>query len=123
MKIAIGVVHGEEVNGWFFHSMLALANHIRRHGTNVDSVEYLDQEEYCIVRSGPALALGRGRLVGSFLEHTDADALLMLDADMVFTPATIVEFVNTFSNMRETYENVGVLGGLAFISNDPRAMQ
>ncbi len=77
-----------------------------------------------MVRSGPALAMGRGRLVGTFLEQCpDADALLMIDADMSFDAATIVAMVNAFEEMRETYENVGMLGGLAFISNDPRATQ
>lgn len=121
MKIVIGTVHGEDVNGWFFHSMLGLASYVRKVSGDEHSVNYLHQDDWAIVRSGPALALGRGRLIGTFLDDTDGDALVMLDADMAFTPDIIVSMVNAFSQMRETYENVGMLGGLAFICNEPRA--
>lgn len=120
MKVTIGVVHGQDVDGWFFHSMLGLASYIRKHGVDIEDVGYIDQEDWAIVRSGPALALGRGKLIGTFLESTDADALIMLDADMAFTPDTVVQMINGFQEMRAEYENVGMLGGLAFISNDPR---
>lgn len=121
MKVAIGTVHGEEVNGWFFHSMLGLQSWLRTHRDPADP-GYVDIDDVIAVRSGPALAMGRGRLTGAFLESTDADALLMVDSDMSFAPETIVAMVRAFTDMRAQYPNVGMLGGLAFISNDPRAI-
>jgi hypothetical protein len=59
-------------------------------------------------------------LVGTFLEKSDSDALIMLDSDMVFTPAHIYQMVELFAQCRQQYPDVGVLGGLAFISSDPR---
>lgn len=122
MKIAVGTVHGEDLNGWYVHSLLGLTSWVRRH-SDPETVEHLDIDDYIMIRSGPALAMGRGKLTGTFLEQTDADALLMIDADMGFEPQTIVAMVNAFSDMRDQYDNVGVLGGLAFISNDPRAIR
>ena len=121
MKVAVGTVHGEDINGWYYHSILGLQAWLRTHRDPADP-SFLDMDDFVMVRSGPALAMGRGRLIGAFLESTDADALLMIDADMSFAPETIVAMVNAFTEMREKYPNVGILGGLAFISNDPRAV-
>lgn len=120
MKVAVGTVHGEDINGWYFHSILGLQAWTRTH-TDTSSPSFVDIDDYVMVRSGPALALGRGRLVNAFLEQTDADALLMIDADMGFEAQTIVAMVTAFSEMRDAHDSVGILGGLAFISNDPRA--
>ncbi len=122
MKIALGTVHGEDVNGWYLHSVLGLYAWVARH-KDPESPEYLSLGDSIMVRSGPALAMGRGKLVGTFLEQSDADALLMVDADMSFDASTVVAMTNAFVEMREKYDNVGMLGGLAFISNDPRAVQ
>ena len=119
MKVVIGTVHGEEVSGWFFHSIVNLATYIRRH-TKHDAA-FLNCDDWALVRSGPALALGRGKLVGTFLEQTDGDALIMLDSDMAFQPDTIVAMVNAFEAIRKEHgSEAALLGGLAFISNDPR---
>ena len=118
MKVVVGTVHGEEVSGWFFHSIVNLASYIRRHSKGKHRI---DADDWVLVRSGPALALGRGKLIGSFLEQTDGDALLMIDADMAFTPETILTMINAFEAIRKEHgDDAALLGGLAFISNDPR---
>lgn len=114
MKVTVGAVHGENVDGWFFHSMVGLHSLLRKSN-------HLDVDDEVIVRSGPLLSAGRGHLAASFLEQTKGEALVMLDSDMVFESQTIVEMVQTFEKLRAEYgENVGMLGGLAFISNNPR---
>ncbi len=119
MKVSIGTVHGEDINSWYFHMMMGFQAYLREHGNPEDPL-YIDTDEFIAVRSGPALAMGRGTLVGAFLERTTADALVMLDADMSAPPSTIASMIDAFARMRAEYDNVGVLGGLAFISNDPR---
>lgn len=115
MKVTIGAVHGEKVDGWFFHSIVGLHSYMRKHPAN------LDVDDEVIVRSGPLLSAGRGALAASFLENTNGEALIMLDSDMVFQPNVIVEMVQTFEKVRAQYgDQVGILGGLAFISNNPR---
>lgn len=124
MKVVVGTVHGEEVNAWFFHSMINLASYIRRHSQGEHTVQTIDADDWALVRSGPAMALGRGRLIGTFLEQTDGDALIMLDSDMAFTPDTILQMINAFGQIREQHgDDAAMLGGLAFISNDPRHTQ
>lgn len=114
MKVTLGAVHGEDVNGWFHHSMTGL----RAWRTANPGV--LDIDDEVMVRSGPLLSAGRGALAAAFLDNTKGEALLMLDSDMAFTPDKIVELVQTFEKVRAEHENVGMLGGLAFISNNPR---
>lgn len=115
MKVTVGVVHGQDVDGWFFHSMVGLHTLARKHP------EIIQIDDEVIVRSGPLLSAGRGHLAASFLEHTKGEALVMFDADMSFKPETVVEMVQTFEKLRAEYgENVGMLGGLAFISNHSR---
>ena len=121
MKVVIGTVHGEEVSGWFFHSVINLASYIRRHSNGKHTAQTINADDWALVRSGPAMALGRGKLIGTFLEQTDGDALVMLDADMAFTPETILAMINAFEQIRKEHgEEAALLGGLAFISNDPR---
>ena len=122
MKVVFGTVHGEDVNGWFFHSTVALTSWVRRHSADPSLPEYINLDDYTFCRSGPAMAMGRGHLIGTFLEKTDGDALIMVDSDMAFIPQTIVEMVHLFEKMREDDPTVGILGGLAFISNDPRVI-
>lgn len=111
MKVAIGVVHGQEIDGWFFNSMIDLAT--RNNDTGYEITEFIN------IRSGPLLAAGRGVLAGSFLEGTDADLLVTLDSDMAFTPERVFQLVDTFVRQRTQMPELGVLGGLAFISNSP----
>lgn len=121
MKVVIGTVHGEEVSGWFFHSIVNLASFIRRNSKGKHDATFIDADDWALVRSGPALALGRGKLIGTFLEQTDGDALIMLDSDMAFQPETILAMVNAFEEIRKIHgDEAALLGGLAFISNDPR---
>ena len=116
MKVTIGIVHGEKVDGWFYHSMTGLQTYLR------SQQNILDVEDIILIRSGPLLSAGRGQLAATFLNGTpNSEALVMLDSDMAFTPGRIVELIQTFEKCRETYgENVGALGGLAFISNHNR---
>jgi hypothetical protein len=120
VKIVIGCVHGEELNSWFVHSLLKLWSWERTHPDS-DTIEFLNLGDHVMVRSGPALAMGRGTLIGTFLDNTDGDALFMVDADMAFEPQTLVSMSLEFQRL-QVVENgkVGFLGGLAFISNDPR---
>ena len=108
MKVSLGIVHGSEVNGWFFHSMVDLLN-------KNNPTEHVFDDHVC-VRSGPLLSAGRGILAGQFLAQSDADALLMLDADMRFEVLTIFQMVDLFARLKAEHANLGMLGGLAFIS-------
>ena len=112
MKVSLGVVHGSEISGWYHHSMVGLL-------TKNNPTDHVLDDHICD-RSGPLLSAGRGVLAGQFLTQTDSDALLMLDSDMVFTPERIYQHIEVFAECRKTYPDLGVLGGLAFISSDPR---
>jgi hypothetical protein len=113
VKIAVGVVHGQDIDGWFLNSLVDLLTSKAK-----DSPYTID--DYVLIRSGPLLAAGRGVLAGQFLENTDADILVMLDDDMVFNPEHIYELVDVLVRSREQDPSVGAVGGLAFISNHPR---
>ncbi len=113
MRVSLGVVHGQEINSWYHHSMVGfLTRQDHPNGHNFD--------DHICVRSGPLLSAGRGVLVGQFLERTKADALLMLDSDMVYSPELIYQHVDLFEKCRSEYPDLGMLGGLAFISSNPR---
>lgn len=112
MKVTLGVVHGKDIDSWYFHSMIGLTTAPRMSDHVID--------EHICIRSGPLLSAGRGSLAGSFLEHTTSDALLMLDSDMAFKPARIYEMIDVFARAREQYPDLGALGGLAFIGSDER---
>ena len=112
MKVSVGIVHGQEIDSWFFHSMIGLL-------TQANPTTHVLDNHVCI-RSGPLLSMGRGVLAGTFLENTDSDALLMLDSDMKFDTGLIYTMIDLFERLRGEYPNLGVLGGLAFISSDPR---
>lgn len=112
MKVALGIVHGESVNSWYHHSVVGFLQ-------KNNPTHHVFHDHICI-RSGPLLSAGRGVLAGQFLENTDADALLTLDSDMVFEPERIYQHVTAFEQIREQHPDVGVLGGLAFISADAR---
>lgn len=118
LKLVIGIVHGTEVDGWFFHSMIHLL------ATLMDSAPKdrpIPISEVLCVRSGPALQLGRGVLVNTFMEKTDGDVLLMLDSDMRFTPQTIFQMWKLHESLTQhNGENAKILGGLAFIASAPR---
>lgn len=113
VKAAIGVVHGEKIDGWFLNSLIDLCT-VRMNDAPANIGDYV------LVRSGPLLAAGRGQLAGTFLEHTDADVLITLDSDMVFNPLHVYQLIDTFLKAQANDPDVGVVGGLAFISNHPR---
>lgn len=112
-KVAVGIVHGQEMDGWFVNSLVDLM-------TSTPQDDRYTLQEYVLIRSGPLLAAGRGVLVGEFLERTDADILVMLDDDMVYQPQHIYELVDVLVRTREQDPAIGAVGGLAFISNHPR---
>lgn len=114
MKVAVGVVHGQDIDGWFLNSLVDLMT-----TKNAKDVPY-EIHDYVLIRSGPLLSAGRGVLVGQFLEQTDADILVMLDDDMSFNPSHIYELVDVLVRCREKDPSIGAVGGLAFISNHPR---
>lgn len=114
MKIAVGVVHGQDIDGWFLNSLVDLMT--TKNATNVP----YEIHDYVLIRSGPLLSAGRGVLVGQFLEQTDAEILVMLDDDMGFNPAHIYELVDVLVRSREQDPRIAAVGGLAFISNHPR---
>lgn len=117
-KLVIGVVHGTEVDGWFFHSMMHLLQTQMERDPQARDIPI---SEILCVRSGPALQLGRGVLVNTFMEKTDADVLLMLDSDMRFDPQTIYQMWHAFNSLpKDNGANAKILGGLAFIASAPR---
>lgn len=113
MKLAVGIVHGETVDSWFHTS---LTNLLTQRLTNLTD-ELLPLWDVIHVRSGPALQVGRGLLVDTFLDQSDADVLLMLDSDMSFTPQTIYQMWDAFNTLpHNNGANAKILGGLAFIA-------
>lgn len=111
MKVSLGIVHGAEIDGWHYHSIIGLLTKKNPTGHVLD--------DHVCVRSGPLLSAGRGTLVGQFLTQTDSDALFMLDSDMKFTPELIYTHIDFFDQCRQTYPDLGILGGLTEISSDP----
>lgn len=114
MKIAIGIVHGQDMDGWFVNSLVDLMT------AHPDPSIPYTLNDYVLIRSGPLLSAGRGVLVGQFLEQTDAEILVMLDDDMAFNPSHIFELVDVLTRCREDDASIAAVGGLAFISNHPR---
>ncbi len=113
MKLAIGVVHGDDIDGWFYTSVTDLLT--ARIGTL--GPELLPLWDVINVRSGPALQVGRGLLVETFLTRSDADVLLMLDSDMVFMPQTIYQMWQLYLRLPEhNGPSAKILGGLAFLA-------
>jgi hypothetical protein len=111
--LVIGIVHGQDIDGWFFVSLTNLLTAL-----NAGKID-LPIEEVICVRSGPALQVGRGRLVNVFREQTDAEALLMLDDDMYFQPSHILSMWDLFNRGEDDGTPIDILGGLAFISSSP----
>ena len=77
--IAIGYVHGGTVRAEFLASMLALAR--KSGGARVDV--------FLAAPSGPNISEARNLVVRRFLDECRAPWLLMVDTDMVFTPADV----------------------------------
>jgi hypothetical protein len=111
VKISLGVVHGDKIDAWFFHSVMGLLT--SHHG----QYEFMD---HVCVRSGPLLAQGRGQLVGSFLTNTTSDALLMIDSDQYATPDVIYSHADVFRRTREQHPEVGIVAGLTYIATTPQ---
>lgn len=111
MKVSLGVVHGDKVDGWFLHMMIGMLT--SRHNEH-------PLDDHVFVRSGPLLSMGRGQCAGSFVTNGDADALLMLDSDQYATPDVVYAHIDAFARIREQDPTVGVLAGITFISKDPK---
>ena len=111
MKLTLGVVHGDTTDGWFIGPFTNFL-------VNPKVRSLIELTDPVLVRSGPDLAMGRGHVVGEFLEHRDGDALLMLDSDMAFTPQTIVDMWQVWGKLLE--QGHQILGGLAFILGGPK---
>lgn len=112
MNVSIGIVHGGNVDAWFFHTMVGLL----QTGNEKHRLDH-----HVCIRSGPLLAAGRGTLVNTFLDQTDSDALLMLDSDQHCYPETVYTLIELFANLRAERPDTGVLCGITFISKDERA--
>lgn len=112
MKVSLGIVHGATVDSWFFHSIVGLLT--------TQSMEGHTLDDHVCIRSGPLLSAGRGQLVGSFLQHSKSDALLMLDSDQVASPATIYTLIDTFERARAEHDRLGILAGITYVQKFPR---
>lgn len=113
-KLVIGIVHPDRVDGYFFHSMMSLLT------DQINSKHPLFDDVVCVI-SGPALQLGRGSVATTFMEHTDGDVLLMIDADMRFTIETIYQMWQQFKALPKLNgDKAKVLGGLAFMLRGPK---
>jgi len=82
--VAVGYVHGGTVRAEFLASMLALAR--KSGGARIEV--FLDAP------SGPNISEARNLTVRRFLEECRAPWLLMIDTDMVFTPADVDRLVS-----------------------------
>jgi GT2 family glycosyltransferase len=97
--VAVGYVHGAQVTSQFLASLLAVA---RKHGgARVDV--------FLAAPSGPNISEARNLVVRRFLEECAAPWLLMVDTDMVFTPADVDKLVAAADPLRRP-----VLGALCF---------
>ena len=112
MNVSVGVVHGGQIDAWFFHTMIGLLQ---------SSTPTHKLDHHVCIRSGPLLSAGRGTLVNTFLDDTDSDALLMLDSDQVCTPETAFTLIDLFDRLRADRPEIGILCGITFISKDERA--
>lgn len=110
MKLAIGIVHGDRVDGWFHDALVDLLT--QRLKTLTDDL--LPLWDVIHVRSGPDLPTGRGLLVDTFLDRSQADVLLMLDSDMSFTAQTVYQMWQFYLTLPA---HARVFGGLAFIAS------
>lgn len=114
MKLTIGVCHGNTVDGWFFDYWTDIME-------NPVFKTQIDMTAPISCRSGPDMPAARGRVVGEFLEHRDSDALLMIDTDMAFTRATILQMWDAYQRLPgEQGPEAQILGGLAFTLSGPR---
>lgn len=111
MNVSVGVVHGGQIDAWFFHTMIGLLQ---------STTPNHKLDHHVCIRSGPLLSAGRGTLVNTFLEQTDSDALLMLDSDQVCTPEVAFTLIDLFAKLRAEQPDVGILCGITFISKDER---
>lgn len=114
MKLTVGVCHGQNVDGWFFDHWSDMLWNPGLRGA-------IDTTAPVVCRSGPDMPAARGRVVGEFLEHRDADVLLMLDTDMTYPWTTVVEMWQAFQKLpTEHGPTAQILGGLAFTLTGPR---
>lgn len=120
-KLVIGLVHGGTLDAWFGISLSSLLSALGKPQSE-PMMKALKEavSEVIHVRSGPALQLGRGILTNTFMEKTDADALLMIDSDMSFEPGLIAQHWDLFNQKLPNGSPIDVLGGLAFIASAPR---
>jgi hypothetical protein len=116
MKFSIGTLHPGIIDGHFFHSIVHLLVKNTPAPDGTPSPNQLPIDDVFVVRTGPVLQMGRGILTSTFLE-SDADALLMLDSDMSFTPEQIHQMWDLFQRLPDDGK---ILGGLAFISSAPK---
>ena len=112
-KVTFGAVYPSEVDSWYFQSVLELL----MRGTPAG---YAWASGLVGVRTGPNLAMGRGHLLGNFLEGTDGDCLVMIDTDQEFTPEKFWELVDCFRRARQEHENVGIVAGVTWMSGHPK---
>lgn len=120
MKFVIGCLHSGNVDGHFFHSLTHLLTTQLPTADGKPSDNPLPIDDIIMVRSGPALQLGRGVLCNAFIESTDADAILLLDTDMSFTPQMIHQMWDLFCRLPDIEgPHAKILGGLAFIASAP----
>ena len=82
MPAALGMLHGQYVDGFTFDSVIQL---LVTHPKLITEVISL--------RSGPSLAFGRNKMTEVFMESTDSDWLFCLDSDMVFQPEQIEDLI------------------------------
>lgn len=105
MPAALGMLHGQYVDGFTFDSVIQL---LVTHPKLITEVISL--------RSGPSLAFGRNKMTEVFMESTDSDWLFCLDSDMVFQPEQIEDLIKTAEK-----ENLKILGGLAWVCGEGEA--
>ena len=98
-QIAVGYLHGLEVASAFTNSLLSLALYEATRGRVTQFIPQF---------SGANVSSGRNKLVQQFLA-TDAEWLLMIDADMMWSPTVLDTMVPHLDA-----EKVPILGGLCF---------
>jgi hypothetical protein len=108
----VGVVHGGQIDAWFFHTMVGLLQ---------SSTPDHTLDHHVCIRSGPLLSAGRGTLVNTFLDDTDSEALLMLDSDQHCDPEVVFTLIDLFARLTAERPDIGILCGITYISKDERA--
>jgi hypothetical protein len=113
-KVTLGAIYGLNVDAWYFQSFMDLM--LR---TPPEGFAWADNAVVAC-KSGPLLSQARGHVLGNFAENTDADCLVYIDTDQVFTPELFWNLVACFKWQKEQVAETGIVAGVTWMSGHPK---